>query len=415
MPKTVGEIMQAFTGLSIAKDLLGQQMFGTFMDAVTAIGYLVLILGMWSMGAGIIVGGSLLLAIMSLASGLVQASIQRRAIPIQIEERNSMLEMLNGIATVKAAGVEDRTIDRWWKKYSNVQFLGLKRQRVGLWNEVGLGSIQQLITLSILVEGGRQVLLGNISIGTLFAVQQMGGSLTGAVLGAMNLGISFIIAKPQMGKAQEILSMEQEPKSPFMPASQNLDLKLEDVWFRYSQDGPWVIKELSLIINSGGKHWLKWPSGAGKSTLLRLMGGLLEPERGRILIGGRTARDLRNQVSYMPQNPQLYGSSILENLKILSCQAQMEKIMASAGKSGLAKLVQAFPMGYETVLSQSGGNISGGQKQLILLTAAMATERKVLLLDEAFANLDGISRSDILKGDWFEGKTVVYASHEGGI
>jgi len=92
----------------------------------------------------------------------------------------------------------------------------------------------------------------------------------------------------------------------------------------------------------------------------------------------------------------------------------MEKLMGVSERSWLAKWVKTFPMGYETVLSQSGGNISRGQKQLILLTAAMATEKNVLLLDEAFANLDWLSRSEILQGEWFEGKTVVYASHEGG-
>jgi ABC-type bacteriocin/lantibiotic exporter with double-glycine peptidase domain len=415
MGKTAGEIMQAFAGFSVARDLLGQRLFGTFMDAVTAFGYLILILGMWPMGAAIIVGGSLLLAVVSLASGLVQARIQRQAVPAQIEERNYMLQMLNGVATVKAAGVENQSINRWWKWYAKVQSLGLKRQRVGLWNEVGLGSIHQLVTLSILLEGGRQVLNGGLSIGTLFAVQQMGGILSSAVLGAANLGISFIIAKPQLEKAQEILGLEQEPEPPLVPVPEDIGIALEDVWFRYSPEGLWVIKELNLAVRPGGRHWLKWPSGGGKSTLLRMMGGLLEPEKGRILIGGRSAKDMRNQVAYMPQNTQIYGSSILENLKIFSCQAPMGKLMAAAEKSGLAKLVESFPMGYETLLSQSGGNISGGQRQLVLLTAAMATERKVLLLDEAFANLDSISRSEVLRSDWFEGKTVVYASHEGGM
>ena len=124
---------------------------------------------------------------------------------------------------------------------------------------------------------------------------------------------------------------------------------------------------------------------------------------------------MRPMVAYMPQNVQIYGSSVIENLAIFSCRAPMEKLMAAAEKSGLAKLVATFPMGYDTVLSYGGGNISGGQRQLILLTAAMATERRVLLLDEAFANLDNVSKAEIMRGDWFGGKTVVYARHEVGM
>jgi ABC-type bacteriocin/lantibiotic exporter with double-glycine peptidase domain len=415
MGKTAGEIMQAFSGFATARSLIGQQMFGTAMDAVTACGYLVLILGMWPMGAGIVIGGSLLLAALSLASGFVQSRFQRQIVPAQIAERNSMLQMLNGVATLKAAGAERQSLDRWWRQYTKLQGLGLRLQRFGLWNEVGSGAIQQLMTLALLLEGGRQVLMGNITIGTLFAVQQMGGGLSGAILGVVNLGMSFIIAKPQIEKAQEVLSLDQDPPPPLVPEPPSYGIDIKDVWFRYSQEDQWVLQELNLTVGDGGRHWLKWPSGGGKSTLLRLIGGLLVPERGQISIGGRPARDMRYKMAYMPQNVQIYGSSILENLKIFSCQAPMEKLLAAAEKSGLAKLVETFPMGYETVLSQSGGNVSGGQRQLVLLTAAMATERKVLLLDEAFANLDWLSRTEILHGDWFEGKTGIYASHEGGI
>jgi ABC-type bacteriocin/lantibiotic exporter with double-glycine peptidase domain len=311
--------------------------------------------------------------------------------------------------------VETQSLDRWWKHYSKIQSLGLRLQRFGLWNEIGMGSIEQLVTLSILVVGGYQVLKGDITIGTLFAVQQMGGSLSGAVLAALNLVMSFVIARPQLEKAQEILSLEQEAPPKYVPDTTNFDIDVKDLWYRYTPDGPWVLKEITLQVESLGRMWLKWPSGEGKSTLLRLMSGVLEAERGEILIGGRPARDMRYKITYMPQNIQLYGSSILENLKIFSCQAPIEKLLGAAEKSGLAKLIETFPAGYETVLSQAGGNISGGQKQLVLLTAAMATERKVLLLDEAFANLDWLSRRDILQGDWFEGKTLVYASHDAGL
>jgi ABC-type bacteriocin/lantibiotic exporter with double-glycine peptidase domain len=222
MRRTAGEIVQAFSGLSIAKDLLGQRLFGTSMDAITACAYLMLILGMWPMGAAIIVGLGAVLALVAFGSGLAQARIQRQAIPVQIAERDSMLQMLNGVATVKAAGAEGRSIGRWWKQYAKVQVLGLRRQRVGLWSEVGLDSIQLLVTLVLLVEGGRRVSLGELSIGTLFAVQQMGGSLTNAVAGAANLFVSFIVAKPQMEKAQEILSLEPEPEPPTLPVPQRL-------------------------------------------------------------------------------------------------------------------------------------------------------------------------------------------------
>lgn len=415
MGRTAGELMQAFTGLSTAKDLLSQRLFGTVMDAVTALGYMVLMVSLWPVGAGLVMAGSLLLAILSVGPGFFQARIQRRAVPAQILERDAMVQMLHGIATIKSAGVEFQALARWSARFLNVQKLGLLRQRLGLWSDVGLDSVRQLLTVAILVEGGRRVLTSELSIGSLFAFQQMAGSLTSAFQGAASLALGFFVARPQLEKAQEILALEPEPLLPSLPPPPTLDLAVEDAWFRYSPEDAWVLKNLNLKVEAGARHWLRWPSGAGKSTLLRLLAGLLEPEHGQVRLGGRPARELRDQVVYMPQGFQLYGASILENLRILSGQAPLKQLMAAAEASGLSRLVATLPMGYETLLSQGGNNVSGGQRQLVLLTAAMATERRILLLDEAFANLDWISRSEILHGDWFQGKTVIYASHDAGL
>lgn len=415
MGRTAGELMQAFTGLSTAKDLLSQRLFGTAMDALTALGYMVLMVSLWPAGAGLVLAGSLLLALLSVGPGFFQARVQRRAVPAQILERDSMFQMLQGIATIKSAGVESQALARWSVRFLRLQNLGLLRLRLGLWSEVGLDSVRQLLTVTILVEGGRRVLAGELSIGSLFAFQQMAGSLTGAFQGAASLVLGFFVARPQMEKAQEILALETEPMCPGFPPPPALDLVVEDAWFRYDSEGAWVIKNLNLKVEAGARHWLRWPSGAGKSTLLRLLAGLLEPERGEVRLGGRPARELGDQVVYMPQGFQLYGATILENLRILSGQAPMERLVTAAEASGLSRLIATMPMGYETLLSQGGSNLSGGQRQLVLLTAAMATERRILLLDEAFANLDWISRSEILHGDWFQGKTVIYASHDAGL
>jgi len=415
MSRTASELMQAFSGLSSARDLLSQRLFGTAMDTVTALGYLVFMVSLWPLGAGLVLVGCFILASLSLGTGFFQTRIQRKTVPAQILERGMMIQMLQGIDTIKSAGQESRILKRWLARFLNVQDLVLRHQRMGLWNEVGLDSLRQILNVTLLVEGGRRVLLGELSIGTLFAFQQMTGSLTGAFQGAANLALSFLVARPQMEKTQEVLSIEPEPPSHPQSIYASLDLVVENVSFRYTSKGPWVLLNLNLKVEAGTCHLLRWPSGAGKSTLLRMLAGLLEPNQGHVTLGGRPAREMRNELAYMPQGFQLYSGTILDNLRILSAQAPIERIMAAADSSGLARLTATLPMGYETHLSHGGGNISGGQRQLILITAAMATERHFLLLDEAFANLDWISRSEILHGNWFQGKTVLYASHDAGI
>ena len=315
-------------------------------------------------------------------------------------------------ATVKAAGAEVQALDRWSGPFMKAQAWELQRQRRGLCSEVGLDAVRHLLLGALLLEGGRRVLVAELSIGSLFAFLQMAGSLTDTFQTAASLWVAFALGRPQVARAQEILSLEPERPAPPRPVPATLDLRLEDVWFRYGPEAPWVIRGLQLHVAAGSHVGLCRPSGAGKTTTLRLAAGLLEPERGQVLLGGRPPREFRDQVVYLPQAGQIYGVSLLENLRIHSGQAPLEQLMAAASASGLARFAAALPMGYETILAPGGGNISGGQRQLILLTAAMATERRVLILDEAFANLDALGRSEILQGSWLHGKTVLFAGHD---
>jgi len=107
----------------------------------------------------------------------------------------------------------------------------------------------------------------------------------------------------------------------------------------------------------------------------------------------------------------LFSGTLAENLTLLSGGAPLPRIRSAADEIGLGNLLRGMPAGYETMLQASGVGLSSGQRQLILLTAAAASERRILLLDEPMANLDGDTQRRILASRAFEGKTIVYASH----
>jgi ABC-type bacteriocin/lantibiotic exporter with double-glycine peptidase domain len=172
------------------------------------------------------------------------------------------------------------------------------------------------------------------------------------------------------------------------------------------------LKGYSLRVELGERRWIHAPSGFGKSTLLRIIAGLYPPDQGLVSVGGLAPADAKSQLVYLPQFVQLYGGSILENLRLLSGGANHDRLMAAAETTGLGQLAQTLPMGYNTVLPQGGGSLSGGQRQLVALTAVMASDRKLLLLDEAMANLDWMSRDWLHQSDWFRDRTIIYASHE---
>jgi ATP-binding cassette subfamily C protein len=165
---------------------------------------------------------------------------------------------------------------------------------------------------------------------------------------------------------------------------------------------------LTLDLARGGVHTIRWPSGTGKSTLLRLIAGLAVPERGTVAIHGHDARGARELVTYVPQNSPIFSGSVRYNLQLLS-GASSENIEAAARATGLQLLTQAWPMGLETVVSNS--NVSSGQRQLIILTAALASRRPVLLLDEATTHVDATLRAALDASGLLRGRTVLNVLH----
>jgi ATP-binding cassette subfamily C protein EexD len=117
-------------------------------------------------------------------------------------------------------------------------------------------------------------------------------------------------------------------------------------------------------------------------------------------------------MAYLPQSVQLFDGSVLDNLRLLSGVVNREALVEAAEHTGLHGLILSLPMGYETLVSSGGVNFSGGQRQLIALTAVLASNKGLLLLDEAMANIDPIWKAKLTKSPLFIGKTIIFVSHD---
>lgn len=412
--KTLGELLQAFGGLTVARELLAEKALGAILDGALAVVYLVL-MGSKLFGPMLVVLlAALVMAGMAIFVGRSQAKQQRLEVEAQTKERGYLTELIAGIGTVKAAGAERQGLHRWLDKFQKELSYSLKRSRLGLWSEIGLTTLQQAMTVVILVWGGRLALNSQLQIGTLFAFMQLASGFLGAVFGVVNAYLMLVILRPQLAKAQEILDQPAERPVLYTGVeSQTLPgpVILDNVWFRYSPDGPWILKGYSMRVEPGEKFTLSSSSGTGKSTILRLLAGLYTPERGTISIGGLSPKTARNKVLYLPQFVQLYGGSIIENLRVLSGGASLDRLMAMSHQTGLHNLVATWPMNYNTVLPHGGKSLSGGQRQLIALTAALASNRSLVLMDEPMANVDNIWAKGLNSLYLSSPQTCVVASH----
>lgn len=413
--KTLGELLQAFSGIKRARTQLLNRGLAAIFDAGMAIAYLAYMIILMPAVAGIVFLGALLLGVTSAFIGYLQAQQTSLQIKASQEKHSALAELLNGAPTFKATGSQNWVLARWKEKLGAELTYALKQDRIGLWEDAISELLSQGSSICILIWGGFKVLGGELSLGELLAFSQLSGAFMGTITNLSQTLLSTALAHSQLAEVHEAFATLRQPipslKGP-SPSTLAGPILAEDVWFRYEEKGPWILHGSNLRVEPGAFHQVKGASGSGKSTLLKLLAGLYTPDSGRIRVGGQDSVAATSLMVFLPQFPQLSSGSILENLRIFSGDRPQDHLFKVAQETGLDEWVKTLPMGYRTIVASNGSNFSGGQRQLIGITAVLASDKQLLLLDEALSNLDWLSRQRILQCSYFQGRTVIYASHE---
>lgn len=412
--RTIGDVLQAFDGLRTARELLTERAMATILDLVPALFYIVFMAVFMPAAAIVVFGGALTIIVLTMITGRRQAATQRRELDAQRRQRSLLVEMLTGITTIKSSGVESRMTDAWGERLRHELRLGLERQRLRLWTDVGGELLRDLLLAFLLIYGASRVISGDLTAGSLVAVLQMASALALATTTFATEYQVLVTARPQLEKASELLAEAPEQRPALRQQSATAlrsPVIADDLWFRYAADGPWILRGLQLRVEPGEKRRIVGPSGFGKTTLLRLLAGIYTPQQGTLRIGPMPAIAASPLVMYLPQFATLFTGSILDNLKVISGASDRARLFEAAAETGLAEWVESLPMGYETLVSAGGASLSGGQRQLIAITAVAASPRPLLLLDEPMANLDASMQHRVINCHLFKNKTVIYAAH----
>lgn len=272
--------------------------------------------------------------------------------------------------------------------------------------------IQALFRLSnTLVFGGERLLViwyatslvlqHEISIGMLFSYIAYRELLAARVMNVLDKYLEMKTIEIHLDRLTDIVMAPPENGDDvrMLPPWSTPRLELNDVWFRFSDDDPWLLKGLSLALDGEESLAITGKSGCGKSTLLKLMQGLLTPSRGSILLNGvplaEVTAQYRAMIAAVQQVEELFCGTIAENIACFDSPLDMARVQESARKASIHAEVEAMPMKYNTLITDTGLSFSGGQKQRILLARALYKEPRIMFLDEATSHLDAETEDKI--------------------
>ncbi len=314
-------------------------------------------------------------------------------------------EAFSGIRVVKGYALEGRMLSRFQDLNRVYVEKSLALARVEGPMQALLGFLMGFAFLTVLWAGGGMVVRGEMTVGQLVQFNAYLAQLTWPIL-----GLGWVMAMYQRGltslkRLLELLDREpllrEEDPLPVALEALSGEVRLEGVGLQ--AEGRWLLKDLTLTVPEGMTLGITGRTGSGKSLLAALVPRLLDPTEGRVWVGGYEARRLplkvlRQAVGVAPQEPFLFGETILENIAFGLDRPDPERVEWAARLAGIHEEILSFPQGYGTVLGERGITLSGGQRQRVALARALAKRPKVLILDDALSAVDTETEARILQG-----------------
>jgi ATP-binding cassette subfamily B multidrug efflux pump len=213
------------------------------------------------------------------------------------------------------------------------------------------------------------------------------------------------------------VDVEDAPDAPPLGDEDDGSVEFRNVTFGYNRDHP-VLKDVNFRVNSGETVALVGPTGSGKSSSMALIHRFYDVQEGAVLVGGRDVRDvtqksLGRHIAMVLQEPYLFTGTVRDNIRYASDWADDEAVVEAATAVGAHEFIEALPQGYDTMLAERGSNLSLGQRQLLSFARALVADAKILVLDEATANIDSYTEMQIQKAlqRLLEGRTGLVIAH----
>lgn len=417
-----GDIMSRMTNdIDNVSSAISQSLTSLFSGVITVIGAVVMML--WFSPAVTLV------AILTIPLTLIVSSMLAKFMRKYFIRQQTLLgqlngqveEMVTGYTTVISYGKEPEAVEKFSAISDEFRRCSISAR---VWGSI-MGPIMNFIgnLQYVLVAGFGGFLMlrgGNITIGSIQAMLQYSKKLSRPINMIANQYSSILTALAGAERIFDILDTPDEVdegKSDITPADNHGDIDFEHIDFSYVE-GERVLKDLSLTVKPGQKIAIVGATGSGKTTIVNLLTRFYELDGGRITIDGTDITEipkatLRRAIAIVLQDTVLFSDTIRSNIKYGRLDATDDEMKRAAATARADTFIERLPDGYDTVLAESGSNLSEGQRQLLAIARAVLADPKILILDEATSSVDTRTEMHIQKAmaELMKNRTSLIIAH----
>ncbi len=391
-----GDLMSRMTNdVENVSNTISQSIASLFSSVLTVVGTLFIMLGYNPFMTLV----SLVTVPLSLLASMVMSKFMRKYFVRQqtlLGNLNGHIEeMVTGYKTVMAYGREERAVREFSEISGNLKSCGIRAQVFG----GVMGPLMNLIGnfgyLLIAAVGGYLALEGVITVGVIQAFLLYSKQFTRPITEIANQYAQILTA---MAGAERVFAVMDTPSedeggnAAITPETVKGDLSFRHIDFSYIP-GEQVLFDFGLEVNKGQKIAIVGATGSGKTTVVNLLTRFYDVDGGEILLDGINIREipkqvLRSSIGIVLQDTVLFSDTVVANIRYGRLNASMEEIRRAAKAANADTFIEQLPEGYDTMLSESGSNLSGGQRQLLSIARAVLADPKILILDEATSSVD---------------------------